>query len=99
MADGIRPYVRMLDEEGNYVNEYYGIQQPIKDALVAKGYLDWTYNRLQNRRLKDNTMKGNNISANLNLAVDLFDGLNLSTGFVYETGSEKRDDYNSPESY
>ena len=99
VTDGIKPYVRMLDENGNYINEYYGVKQSIKDDLVSKGYLDWTYNRLQNQRLNDNTTKGNNLSANLNLTVDLFDGLNLSTGFVYETGADKGNNYSSIDTY
>ena len=99
ITDGIRPYVRMLDEDGNYVNEYYGTQQDIKDDMESKGYLDWDYNRLQDQRLNDNTIKGNNLSANINLTVDLFDGLNLSTGFVYETGADKGEVYYPLESY
>ena len=99
ITDGIRPYVQMLDEEGNYVNEYYGTQWSIKSDLMDQGYLDWTYNRLQNQRLNDNSVKGNNLSANINLTVDLFNGLNLSTGFVYETGADKGNTYNSIETY
>ena len=99
ISTGIRPYIKMLDEEGNYVNEYYGTQQSVKDDLVSKGYLDWSYNRLQERRMNDNTTKGNNLSANVNLTVDLFDGLNLTTGFVYETGTDKGEIYYPVESY
>ena len=99
ISTGIRPYIKMLDEEGNYANEYYGTQQSVKDDLVSKGYLDWSYNRLQERRMNDNTTKGNNLSANVNLTVDLFDGLNLTTGFVYETGTDKGEIYYPVESY
>lgn len=99
VSDGIRPYVRMLDNKGNYVNEFYGIPQNKKDELMQAGYLDWTYNRLQNRRMNDNTLKGSNVAANINLSVDVFDGLNLSTGFVYETGADKRENYHSLHTY
>lgn len=100
VSEGIRPYIRMLDENGNYVNEYNGyVQQSVKDDLTSKGYLDWDYNRLQTRKLNDNSLKGSNISANINLSADVFDGLNLSTGFVYETGADKKEDYHSLRTY
>lgn len=99
VTTGMRPYVRLLDDDGNYLNEYYGIPQDRKDLLVQQGYMDWSYNRLQNRRMRDNTTKGHNISANLNLSVDILNGLNLSTGFVYETGADRKEDYSVPESY
>lgn len=100
LADGIRPYIRMLDEQGRYVNEYAGVvQQSAKDDLSTKGYLNWDHNRLQNQRLNDNTLKGSNVTANINFSVDVFDGLNLSTGFVYEAGADKQDNYSPLESY
>ena len=98
-AQKIKPYTRMLDEKGNYINEYIGVQQAIKDNLEQEGYLNWDYNQLQNQRLNDNVLKGSNVAANVNFSINIFDGLNLSTGFVYEVGSDKQENYSSPETY
>lgn len=79
----IAPYVRIKDTKGKYVNEYYGVSQVLKEDLQAKGYSDWSYNRLKDRSEADNNTKSYNVAANLQLDVDLPFGFKFSTSGMY----------------
>lgn len=77
------PYVKILDENGNYVNEHYGVSQMVKDDLESKGYTDWSYNRLRDRGMVDNNTQTYNVSANLQLDFALPYGFKFSTSGMF----------------
>lgn len=77
------PYVHIKDADGNYVNEYRGVSQLLKDDLVAKGYTDWSYNRLKDRGETDNHTNSYNIAANAQLDIDLTHGFKFTTSGMY----------------
>ncbi|MBR6944524.1 MAG: hypothetical protein IKH64_01050, partial [Prevotella sp.] len=95
----IRPYVHLYDEQGNYVNEYRGVNQLLKDKLYTQGFQDWNYNRLQDRDLVDNVTDSYNVAANLALDVQLPYGFKFTTSGMYIIDHSKQDVYYDQESY
>lgn len=95
----IRPYVHLYDEQGNYVNEYRGVNQLLKDKLYSQGFQDWNYNRLQDRDLVDNVTDSYNVAANLALDIQLPLGFKFTTSGMYIIDHSKQDIYYDQESY
>lgn len=95
----VLPYVRIKDAEGNFVNEFYGVSQLMKEDLVSKGYGDWTYNRLKDRPLTENNTLSYNVAANARLDIDLFKGLKFSTGGMYIVDHAAQEILRTKESY
>ena len=81
--NSIKPYVKIKDSEGNYVNEINNISQVYKDFLVSRGYVNWAYNRLDDRDKTENNTKAYNVAANVQLDIDLFKGLKFTTSGMY----------------
>jgi Outer membrane receptor for ferrienterochelin and colicins len=79
----ILPYLNIVDNEGNYLNEFRGVSQLMKEDLMQKGYTDWSFNRLKDRSLVDDQTQGYNIMANAQLEVDLLKGLKFSTSGMF----------------
>lgn len=96
---GIRPYVHLTDENGNYVNEYRGVSQMLKEELETKGYGDWSYNRLKDRSETDNNTNSYNVTANLQLDFDLPFGLKFSTSGMYTIDHAKQEVLHKQNSY
>ncbi|MBR5349838.1 MAG: TonB-dependent receptor, partial [Prevotella sp.] len=95
----MKPYVRLYDEQGNYVNEYRGVNQLLKDNLFNKGFQDWSYNRIQDRDMVDNVTNSYNVAANLALDVQLPYGFKFTTSGMYIIDHSKQDVYNDQYSY
>ncbi len=95
----MKPYVHLYDDQGNYVNEYRGVNQLLKDNLYKKGYQDWSYNRIQDRDLVDNVTNSYNIAANLALDIQLPLGFKFTTSGVYIIDNSKQDIYYDQYSY
>ena len=96
---GIMPYVRLKDASGNYVNEYHGVAQDMKDDLRSKGFVDWSYNRIQDRDEVDNHTKAYNIQASLQLDVALPFGIKFATSGMYAIDHSSQEILNSRSSY
>ncbi len=89
----MKPYVGLAD------NEYYGISQLVKDDLQSKGYLDWSYNRLQDRDQVSDKTDSYNIAVNAMLDWQLPAGFRVSTSGMYIVDHAKQDVHNSLSSY
>lgn len=95
----MRPYVRLKDENGGYVNEYAGASEFLKEELYQKGYTDWSYNRLKDRPETDNTTKSYNVAANLQLDIDLSRGFKFTTSGMYITDNSTQEILRNKQSY
>lgn len=93
------PYVRLKDSDGNYVNEYHGVSQLVKDDLRAKGYRDWSYNRLQDRDETSDKTDSYNIAANMQLAIQLPYGFKFTTSGMYIIDHSRQEVFNTQNSY
>ncbi len=85
------PYVHLKDADGNYVNEYNGTSQLMKDDLESKGYLNWDYNRLQDRGEVDDHTNSYNVSINAALDFDLTHGFKFTTSGMYTIDHSKQE--------
>lgn len=95
----ILPYVHLTDNSGNYVNEYHGVSQLVKDDLLTKGYRDWSYNRLQDRSEVSDKTNSYNIAANLQLDIQLPYGFKFTTSGMYIIDHSRQEVFNSQNSY
>lgn len=93
------PYVRIKDANGEYVNEYNGLSQLLKDDLQAKGYSDWSYNRLKDRAEVDNETKSYNVAFNAQLDIDLPLGFQFTTSGMYIIDHASQEVLNGSNSY
>lgn len=93
------PYVRIKDSDGNYVNEYSGLGQMLKDNLESRGYGDWSYNRLKDRAETDNETKSYNVALNAQLDIDLPWGFKFSTSGMYTIDHSGQEILRSKNSY
>ncbi len=93
------PYVKLLDENGNYVNEYNSVSQLMKDDLESKGYGDWSYNRLKDRSMTDNKTNSYNVSTSAQLDIDIVKGLKFTTSGVYIIDHSDQSVLHSKDSY
>jgi TonB-dependent starch-binding outer membrane protein SusC len=93
-------FQRILDENGNYVNQPQGYYSPFKDELVAQGYpYRWDYNLMEEFRNRNNAHKGNHIRTDASLNFRLFDGFNVETSIMYETSNVSREDLYNENTY
>lgn len=95
----VKPYVHFKDSDGSYVNEFASYAQNIKDEMVAKGYQDWSYNRLKDRDEVNNTSKDYNIAFNAAIDIKLPLGFQITTSGMYIVDHNRQELYNSQKSY
>lgn len=95
----LKPYVHFRDAQGNYVNEYNSTAQFLKDDLVAKGFTDWSYNRLKDRDEVDNNTNSYNITLNAALKVKLPYHFDFTTSGMYIVDYSRNEIFNSQRSY
>lgn len=99
-ASMTRPYVRFLDDEGNYLDEAHGSWDKATVARYeSQGLLDFSYNQLQEQRLKDNETKSNNISSNISFDITPIEGVKLTTSVGYNVLNSKNENFQNKESY
>ena len=77
------PYTKLFNSDGSYANEMRSVSQFLKDELVAKGYTDWSYNRLKDRPETQNRTDAYNVSANMAIDFDLPWGFKFTTSGMY----------------
>ena len=98
-AANILPYVRLTDAQGNYVNEYQGVAQDMKEQLQQVGYLDWSYNRLRDRDLMSNNTKTYNVQANLQFDFALPWGFRFTTSGMVAIDHSAQEQFYDSQSY
>ena len=81
-------YQQILDEDGNYINQWVGIHQDTKDDLIARGYYpyDWDYNQMREFENKDNETENTNIDFQARINIDLYKGLKAELSYNYQRG-------------
>lgn len=86
----------ILDSNGNYINQPYGLFQSDKDTFEAMGATayDWDYNLLREQRSSESTNNATNIDFQAGIEVKLLEGLTLDATYNYITNK-----YNSQTLY
>lgn len=85
----LEPYQMLLDQQGNYVNDYSAFSPLANATITANGYHDYGVNILQDARLNRILARAIEKKSNFNSTWDLLPGLKWSTS-VYYTGSTKQ---------
>jgi TonB-linked SusC/RagA family outer membrane protein len=98
-AAGIKPYIRILDEDGNYVNEHRDVAQDYKELLQENGWKNWDFNRLQEQRNNDHTFQSHTYAANLRFIVEPLKGFTYTLQANYEKGFQKEKNLRNEKSY
>jgi TonB-linked SusC/RagA family outer membrane protein len=98
-TSGMKPYIRILDSSGNYVNEHKDISQYYKQLLQDSGWKDWSYNRLKEQRNNDYTSQSHTYAANLRLIYQPVTGLSYTFLTNYEKGFQKENTLHNEKSY
>lgn len=80
------PYERVLDENGEYVDQNKSIAKEYRDLLESNGFLDWSMNNLRQVRTNDNEQETINFATSAKLTLELLKGLKFTTYGSYETG-------------
>ena len=93
------PWTRLFNSDGSYANEMASVSQFLKDDLVAKGYGDWSYNRLKDRDEVTNQTQFYNVSANLALDFTLPWGFTFTTSGMYTVDHSAYENVNGRNSY
>ncbi|TRZ41292.1 SusC/RagA family TonB-linked outer membrane protein [Robertkochia solimangrovi] len=78
------PYDQMVDENGNSVNYYRNFYSEDIREFENAGYLPWQYNYIDELNNSDNTNKNQNYSANIQMTVPLFKGLDAIGTYYIE---------------
>lgn len=91
------PYQLLADEHGNGI-AYDRLTPGFVDAL-GPAYKDWRYNYLQELELMDRSLKNNNYSAVINLAIPIYKGLKGSVMYSNERSFGNNRTYNGEGSY
>lgn len=93
-------YDRFLDEDGNYTNIYNSFSQATKDYYQnLHGFIDWSYNPLQDRELVDESDYNYNFAANVSFDFNLPFGIKFSTSGMYTIDNDEYTTYYYPESH
>ena len=93
------PYTRLFNADGSYANEMRSVSQFLKDDLVQKGYVDWSYNRLKDRAETTNETRSYNVSANAALEFKLPFGFQFTTSGMYTIDHSANEIINGRNSY
>ncbi len=94
------PYERILDGNGDYVDQFNGLIDSYEALTEEYGFLDWSYNNLRDVRMNDKVNESTNFATSAKLILEPLKGLKFTTFGSYETGrSEGRDLYVEEHSY
>ena len=95
----IAPYTKLFNPDGSFANEMRSVSQFLKDDLVQKGYVDWNYNRLQDRDQTIDRTDSYNVSANMQLEFILPFGIKYTTSGMYTIDHSANEVINGRNSY
>jgi len=100
-ASMTRPYVRFLDDEGNYLEEANGSYDKATRTYNEEtlGLLSTSYNQVQEQRLKDKESKNNSISTNVSFDITPLKGVKLTTSVGYNVMNGRSEDFWHKDSY
>ncbi|MBO9632915.1 MAG: SusC/RagA family TonB-linked outer membrane protein [Chitinophagaceae bacterium] len=93
------PYDQILDDKGNRVPQYRNYYRTRIDDLVAKGYLPWTFNYLDELENRDITNRDNTYRLNFGLDYKVIKGLTVGVKYMLEKDYVKTRNYSNPNTY
>lgn len=96
---GYEPWMRILNDDGSFYNEYNGISESWAEECYALGMRDWHKNSLEIMRMNDNRSKEYNLSSSLRLVWNPIPGLTLSSQGTYEFGNTEAVQFFSQDHY
>ena len=100
LASMTRPYVKFLDENGDYLHEANGNYDMATRAYHdSLGLLNTDYNQVQEQRLKDNETKSNSISTNMSFDITPLKGVKWTTSIGYNVMNGRSEDLRHKDSY
>ncbi|QTD36910.1 SusC/RagA family TonB-linked outer membrane protein [Polaribacter batillariae] len=93
IAAFLQPYDRLVNEFGEYVQQYRKWNPWVsqeRENLLGSPY---TFNYLEEQRNLDDTGRILDVRADVKLDVEVFKDFTVSSSFRYETGSQRRDEF------
>ncbi len=96
---GLRPYDMIVDEDGNSIDKYVKFRPDVINSFEDKGYLDWTYNYLDELNNSNVITNSQAVRLNAALSVDVAKWLKASVSGMYYKYTSKQDAINKQDSY
>ena len=96
---GYEPWMRILNDDGSYYNEYNGISESWAEECYTLGMRDWHKNSLEIMKMNDNKSTEYNLSSSLRLVWKPIPGLTLSSQGTYEFGNTQNVQFFSQNHY
>ncbi|WP_159516937.1 SusC/RagA family TonB-linked outer membrane protein [Sunxiuqinia indica] len=96
---GLRPYDMIVDEKGNSIDNYLAFRPEVIQGFEDQGYLDWTYNYLDELNYSSVIQKSNAIRLNAEISSDITSWLNASVSGMYYKLSQEQNTTNELNSY
>lgn len=93
------PYDQIVDDNGNSVGYYRNFYSADTKVFEDAGYLPWQYNYMEELENADNSTKNQNYSANIQMTIPLFKGLDAIGTYFTERGYVYNDIYNNENTY
>ena len=96
---GLRPYTRLVDENGKPVAVERNIRTATTDEAEAAGMLPWHFSPLEEIGLSDNTATGSFLNLLGNVRYQLMEGININATYQYTESNNSGREYYAPETY
>ncbi len=96
---GLRPYTRLVDENGKPVAVERNLRTATVEEAAANGLLPWHFSPLEEIGLSDNTTTGSFLNLLGNVRYQLTEGINLNATYQYTESNASGREYYSPETY
>ncbi|QBQ40969.1 SusC/RagA family TonB-linked outer membrane protein [Sphingobacterium psychroaquaticum] len=95
----LQPYQLLLNEQGQYINNYYKFSSKVNEQIIKEGLLDNGINIYEENQLANNRTRNFGIRTLFGLDWKLIDGLKLSNDFVYERTAGNQRNISSKETF
>jgi TonB-linked SusC/RagA family outer membrane protein len=98
-TSSLRPYDMIVDENGTSINKYLLFRPEVIQDLEGKGYLDWTYNYLDELNYSNVVQKSNAIRLNAEISSDITSWLRGSASGMYYKLNQQQDALDEEKGY
>jgi hypothetical protein len=96
---GLRPYTRLVDENGKPVAVERNLRTATVEEAAAAGLLPWHFSPLEEIGLSDNKTTGSFLNLLGNVRYQLTEEINLNATYQYTESNASGREYYSPETY
>lgn len=97
---GLRPYDLLVDDNGERIRRYLRYRpEVIRDRFDKAGYLDWTYNTLDELDAIQYAEQANRLRINMDVNTKITDWLDFSVMGQYQRNLENTENISSLDSY